>query len=187
MIRNFSMIAAISLEHGIIGNKLSNSLPWHIPSDLQFFKNTTLGKTIVMGRNTYESIGSKNLPNRRNVVLTSNPESLQGKPDAVYSTFAEALKYEDPELVVIGGSALYAEALRYGPRKILLTIVDHLDSRNRSIMYDDVVFPFSGKEVLDSGVMYISHTPYHIDRKDEWKVENGNAFKFVTLTADTNS
>lgn len=186
MIRNFSMIAAISLEHGIIGNKSSNSLPWHIPSDLQFFKNATLGKTIVMGRNTYESIGSKNLPKRRNVVLTSNPESLQGKPDAVYSTFAEALKYEDPNLVVIGGSRLYEEALKYGPRAIYLTIVNDPNSRDRDITPDDVVFPFTGKAVLDSLVMYMNQTSYMVTT-DDWKIENGYVFKFVTLNADTNS
>ena len=61
-----TIIAAVA-ENGVIGR--GNALPWHIPEDLRYFKEVTLGKPVVMGRNTWESIG-RPLPNRTNIVVT---------------------------------------------------------------------------------------------------------------------
>lgn len=66
---SISLIAAMSLQ-GVIGK--DNQLPWHYPEDLKYFRAKTLGHTVVMGRNTFLSLG-KPLPKRRNIVLTSNP------------------------------------------------------------------------------------------------------------------
>jgi len=63
-----ALIAAMD-KNGLIGN--NNTIPWHIPNDLAYFRRTTWGKTFIMGRKTYESIG-KPLPNRENVILTTN-------------------------------------------------------------------------------------------------------------------
>ena len=68
-----SAIVAIA-ENGVIGNGLE--IPWHISEDFKHFKRTTTGGIIVMGRRTWESLGSKPLPNRENVVITSCPEKI---------------------------------------------------------------------------------------------------------------
>ena len=84
-------------------------LPWHLPADLAFFKRTTTGHPIVMGRATYDSIG-RPLPNRRNIVLTRNPDwSAPGvetihRPEDLF-----ALPEIGPRVFVIGGAAVYQE------------------------------------------------------------------------------
>ena len=71
---NFTLIAAVSLNK-VIGS--NGSIPWHIPEDLKYFQSNTLYSTVIMGRNTYESIG-KPLPNRKNIVITSSKNKFQG-------------------------------------------------------------------------------------------------------------
>jgi dihydrofolate reductase len=72
-VKHFKAIAAMS-ENRVIGQ--GNKIPWHLPEDFQWFKRTTLGHVVVMGRKTFESLG-KPLPNRRNFVLTRSPEALR--------------------------------------------------------------------------------------------------------------
>lgn len=103
-------------ENRVIGR--DGDLPWRLPKDLKHFKRLTLDHTVIMGRKTYESIG-RPLPRRRNVVLTrrsdfSAPgiETFGGLPDAL--TEVDAKPSPDPsrpDLFVIGGASLYAEAL----------------------------------------------------------------------------
>ncbi|WP_088103998.1 dihydrofolate reductase [Halalkalibacter urbisdiaboli] len=84
-----------------------NDLPWHLPADLAFFKRTTLGHTIVMGRKTYESIG-RPLPKRRNVVLTRSQDFQAPGCEVVHSVDeVKALSNEDEELFIIGGTELF--------------------------------------------------------------------------------
>jgi dihydrofolate reductase len=87
-----TFVVAVS-ENNAIGVK--NQLPWHLPDDLKFFKRTTLGKPIIMGRKTFESFGNKPLPGRLNVVLSSQkdlelPEGIGGG-----KTFEEAMDLAD--------------------------------------------------------------------------------------------
>lgn len=96
-------------ENGVIGN--ANRLPWHLPADLKHFKAVTMGKPILMGRKTYESIG-RPLPGRRNLVLTRNAdfsapgvETVRTLDEAIERTAAAA------ELMIIGGAELYRLAL----------------------------------------------------------------------------
>lgn len=105
-----SLIVAKS-QNNVIGNK--GKLPWHFPEDLKFFKQVTMGRPILMGRTTWESIG-RPLPGRRNIVLTRDPNYVAEGAEVVHS-FEEALELEDyPEgLFVIGGSKLYASSLPY--------------------------------------------------------------------------
>lgn len=95
-------------------------LPWHLPDDLKHFKELTLGKTLLMGRKTYDSIG-RPLPKRRNVVLTRDksfgPEGVE-----VVHTLQEALGL-DSELVVIGGGEIFALTLALC-QTMHLTLVD---------------------------------------------------------------
>lgn len=112
-------------RHGGIGR--DNTLPWHLPEDLQHFKATTLGHPIIMGRRTFDSIG-RALPGRRNLVVSRNEAWAHEGCERVGS-LAEALAQCRglPEAFVIGGGQLYAEALPVADR-LLITEVD-LDAR----------------------------------------------------------
>ena len=103
-----SLIAAMD-QNRLIG--ANNSLPWHLPADLGFFKRTTMGKPIVMGRKTHESLG-KALPGRRNIVVSRNPE-LRYPDCEMVSSIDEALRLcaDADELMLIGGATLYEQTL----------------------------------------------------------------------------
>jgi len=115
-----SIIAAMD-RNRLIGN--NNQLPWHLPADLQFFKRTTLGKPILMGRKTFDSIG-RPLPGRRNVIISRNPNYQAAGCDVVHS-IEEALKLvkESEEVMLIGGATLYEQALPRAQR-LYLTLID---------------------------------------------------------------
>jgi len=102
------MIAAMANQR-VIGK--DNKMPWHLPEDLRHFKALTLGKPVVMGRKTYESIG-RPLPGRHNIVISRQTE-LQIEGVTVVASFEQAKKIAGncEELVVIGGGQLYAEVL----------------------------------------------------------------------------
>ncbi len=100
-----SIIAAMS-ENGIIGS--NNKLPWHLPEELKYFRKVTTGKPIIMGRKTFESMGSKPLPNRTNIILTRTPHfSVTGcmVVDSVEDALKVALGHE--EVMIIGGGEIY--------------------------------------------------------------------------------
>lgn len=126
-----ALIVAVARD-GIIGR--DGALPWHLPEDLRHFKRLTRGHAIVMGRRTFESIG-RPLPERRNLVvsrtLVAPPPGVELFPslDAALA----AARTTDPEPFVIGGAALYAEAL---PRATTL----HLTEVDRDVS-GDVRFP----------------------------------------------
>lgn len=89
----------------------NNTLPWRLPEDLQFFKRTTLGHPIIMGRNTYESIG-RPLPGRRNIVVSRQTDYRAQGCEVVHSLEAALdLCQNMSDVFVIGGSQLYALAL----------------------------------------------------------------------------
>lgn len=115
-----SIIAAMDRNH-LIGNK--NHLPWHLPADFAHFKAVTMGKPIVMGRKTFESIG-KPLPGRKNIVLSRNAEMRFDGVDCV-SDFSQAVALVNgaEEMMVIGGSTIY-EMLLPGVDRMYLTYVD---------------------------------------------------------------
>lgn len=113
-----SLVVAIA-RNGVIGQE--NDLPWRLPDDLKRFKEITLGKPVVMGRKTFESIG-KPLPGRENRVISRRQEiSIPGCQ--VYSSLQDALSGPQPEIMVIGGGQIYAEALPLAQR-LYLTEVD---------------------------------------------------------------
>jgi dihydrofolate reductase len=119
-----TLVVAVA-ENGVIGR--DGELPWHLPADLQHFKRSTLGKPILMGRKTHESIG-RALPGRLNLVLTRQADYSAPGCEIVHSLDeAEARAAADgaTELMVIGGAGLYREALARAQR-ILLTRV-HAD------------------------------------------------------------
>ncbi|NEU30096.1 dihydrofolate reductase [bacterium LRH843] len=101
------MSFVVAMEQNRVIGK-DNKLPWHLPADLAYFKKVTTGHTIIMGRKTYESIG-RPLPNRRNVILTRDPNFYAEGCDIVHSP-DEIVKLcnGDGECFVIGGSELFS-------------------------------------------------------------------------------
>jgi len=105
-----SLVVAAS-DNNVIGK--NNQLLWHLPKDMKFFKNVTWGMPVVMGRKTFESMGSKPLPGRRNIVITRKPGwdaegvLVVNSVDASAS-LAERLNYK--EIFIIGGGEIYVIA-----------------------------------------------------------------------------
>lgn len=115
---SLSLIVAVA-ENGVIGR--DNVLPWHIPEDLRYFKQATSGKTVIMGRKTFQSIG-RPLPNRVNIVITRDP-SFAADGILVAGSLDDALtKAGDGEAMVIGGSSLFNEALPRADRFYLTEV-----------------------------------------------------------------
>lgn len=85
---------------------IQGKMPWHFPAELQFFKKTTMGHTIVMGRKTYESLG-KALPGRRNVVLSRTMEALPGITVVKNLEAFKELSIPSQEIFVIGGADIF--------------------------------------------------------------------------------
>lgn len=119
-----SLIAAVAKNY-CIGK--DNKLPWHIPEDLQHFKDITSKKTVLMGRKTYESIVSylgKPLPKRTNIVITSNKDYVVPDEVEVYTNIEEAFSnHKDEEVFVIGGAYMYEQTIRMA-NKLYITWVD---------------------------------------------------------------
>ncbi len=117
--RVVSLIVAVA-ANGVIGAK--NRLPWHLPADLRFFKATTMGRPVIMGRRTFESIG-RALPGRTNVVVTRRPElALPGCIMADSLDAAYRAAGATGEVFVIGGAELFREALAHADRLYLTEI-----------------------------------------------------------------
>ena len=115
-----SIIAAMD-RNRLIGS--NNQLPWHLPADLAHFKQVTMGKPIIMGRKTYESIG-RPLPGRTNIVLTRSA-NFRAEGVLTAHTLEQALDYVsvEDEAMIIGGSTIYELALPRADR-LYLTYVD---------------------------------------------------------------
>ena len=121
-----SLIVAMAANR-VIG--LEGGMPWHLPGDLRFFKRTTMGHPVVMGRKTYQAIGGA-LPGRANIVVTRNKKFTAADADVVHDlaaalTRAKALAEIEGsgEVFVIGGADIYAQALDRADR-IYMTEVE---------------------------------------------------------------
>lgn len=117
--KRITLIAAMACNRAI---GLDGAMPWHLPRELRHFKDTTMGKPIVMGRKTWESIG-RVLPGRQNIVVTRNPEYVAEGCDVTGSLAEAVARASGMEVMVIGGGQLYAEALPHSDRMVL-TMVD---------------------------------------------------------------
>jgi dihydrofolate reductase len=132
-------------ENRVIG--LNNKLPWHLPADLRHFKNLTLGKPILMGRKTWESLPGI-LPDRRHIVLTHDKGYAANGCTLVHS-FEQVLAMlgDVPEVMIVGGAALYELALPYADRLYMTLVHTRLEG--------DVYFPpFDPSQWRESGRQY---------------------------------
>jgi len=115
-----SLIAAVDERYGL---GMNNALLCHLPADLQHFKSVTMGKPIIMGRKTFESIG-KPLSGRKNIVLSR--QHLMSEGVSVVSSLDAALNLikDQHEVMIIGGAQVYEQAMVYADR-IYLTVIHH--------------------------------------------------------------
>ena len=113
-----SMISAVA-ENRVIGNK--NALPWHMPADFKYFKETTLNKTIVMGLNTFKSISEKALPDRKNIILNNDPNYVPPEGCFVAHSIEELLELakDESEVMICGGASVYKQFLPLAQRLYL--------------------------------------------------------------------
>lgn len=121
-----ALIVAMA-RNNVIGR--DNAMPWHQPDDLRYFKRMTLGKPVIMGRRTFDSIGRKPLPGRPNIVVTRDRDfraegiTVAGDFEAALRLARqEAARLQVDEIAVIGGGALYAETLPRADRLYLTEV-----------------------------------------------------------------
>lgn len=153
-----SIIAAIG-RNNELGK--GNDLVWHFKEDMRFFKETTTGNTVVMGRKTFESLPHA-LPNRRNVVITKNADYVAEGAEVV-TGIEEAMKLtENDNVFIIGGGTIYTAFMPYAD-KLYLT---EIDAENKDA---DVFFPSFDK------------SEYNAEQLTDYTV-NGINFKHILYT-----
>ena len=154
-------IIVVMAKNGVIGR--DNRLPWHLPADLAHFKAVTMGKPMVMGRKTWESLPGL-LPGRRHIVISRKPDyraegcTLVHSLDQALSAAGEA-----PEVMVVGGGTIYKESLPRADR-LYLTLID-------AEVEGDVRFP----EIDPAAWRELSREPHPADER------NAYAYTFVEL------
>lgn len=150
---SYSIIAAIG-KNGELGK--NNDLIWTLPNDLKFFKKITSNHTIIMGRNTFESL-PRMLPNRKHIVLTSR-DDLPSEVE-IYKELKQILetyKNTQEEIFIIGGASIYSQFLEYSD-KLYLTEIDAED-KEASVYFPNFEENEYTKEILgenkDNGIVY---------------------------------
>jgi len=121
-----SLVVAVS-DNGVIGSY--GTVPWHIPEDMAHFKEKTMGKVVVMGRKTWESIPTtfRPLPGRTNVVITRNAEYAP-EGAKVYTSLDAALEhFSGQDIAIIGGEQIYALGLPYADVLEVTHVHQHVD------------------------------------------------------------
>ena len=119
MATQLTLVVAMDAARGI---GVDNQLPWHLPEDLAHFKRVTLGKPIIMGRKTFDSIG-RPLPKRRNIVVTRNPGWAHEGVEVAHSLDEAIAMVGEDAASIIGGAQIFAAAMAVADRMI----VTHID------------------------------------------------------------
>ena len=150
-----SLIAAMD-KNRLIG--IENGLPWHLPADFIHFKQITMGKPIVMGRKTFESIG-KPLPGRKNIVISRTGFDVPGviTVDSIDKALAEVA--DEEEVMVIGGASFYEQMIGRADRMYLT----HVDAECKG----DAWFPAFDMRDWD----VLSRENYSADGKNNYSFE----------------
>lgn len=121
-----SSLTIIVAADSNMGIGIKNTLPWKLPEDMAHFKRTTSGHAVIMGRKTFDSIG-KALPNRRNIVISRNPEWRHEGVECAH-TLEQALQLvEGSDAFVIGGTQIYQQALPFADKLIVTEIHRRFD------------------------------------------------------------
>ena len=148
---SLAIIVAIA-NNNVIGNE--NKLIWHLPADLKFFKNTTTGKHIIMGRKTFESIG-KPLPNRTSVIITRNKD-FKAEGCIVVGSLEEAIAVSAGNGIIIGGGEIYKCAMKVADKLFVTKVFATLEG--------DTFFP----EIREAEWQLISEEKHFADDKNNY-------------------
>lgn len=160
--KSMSLIVAMD-QAGLIGR--DGGLPWRLPNDLAHFKRLTLGKTILMGRRTWDSLG-RALPGRDNWVVSRAP-GLVAAGARVFSSLEAALaEHRKGELMVIGGAEMYRQTLDRADRLYLTEVQTRLAAKS-----GDICFP----EFLRAGFEELSREEHPADDRHAWP------YRFLSL------
>lgn len=145
-----SIIVAVA-QNGVIGDK--NSLLWHISEDMRFFKRTTSGHPVIMGRKTYQSLG-RPLPNRTNVVISRTLGELEGCTVVRSLEEAIALFPTEEEVFVIGGAQIYALALDVADRFYLTRVGHDYEGDTSFPTWNESEWRLISREAYEQGEKY---------------------------------
>jgi len=139
----------------------NNNLPWHLPADLAYFKQTTMGKPVIMGRKTFDSIG-KALPGRKNIVLTRD-NNFEAPDCEIATDIDQAMSKVDGslEVMLIGGASLYEQTIHIADI-IYLTLIHH---------------EFSG----DTWFPEINPKNWELESRDDFERDEKNQFAYSFL------
>lgn len=145
-------------KNGVIG--INNTLPWRLPEDLKHFKNTTLGHPIIMGRNTWESLG-KALPGRRNIVVSRNPD-YEASGAEVFTSLENAIDActGNEKVFIIGGAQIYDEALAYVDKLIITEVDLDVDGDAFFPNIDDMMWQEISREEHHNGELAYAFVTY---------------------------
>ena len=160
----FTLIAAVS-ENNAIGR--NNELPWKLPEDLKFFKRTTLGKPVIMGRKTFEALG-KPLPGRLNIVLSRNKELTLPDGVLLLGDITEATEYLEnseeykdlEQAFIIGGGQVYQQAMPLAERMFITRV-------HTTVNDADAFFPV------------IDHTHWKLVWEEQHSKDEKHAYSFT--------
>ncbi|HEY4123375.1 MAG TPA: dihydrofolate reductase [Rhizomicrobium sp.] len=153
-------------DNGTIGD--ANSIPWRLPEDMRRFKSLTLGKPVIMGRKTWESLPKKPLPGRTNIVVTRDGNyHAEGATIAttLEAAIARAKEEGAQEIMIIGGAEIYRASLTIATRIELTEVHAHIEG--------DTKFP-------------LDRTPWHETAREDHKTDAGLGYSFVTLQRTNN-
>lgn len=167
---SLSLIVAAS-QNNVIGR--DNQLPWHLPEDLAYFKAVTMGKPLLMGRKTFESIG-RPLPGRTNIVITRDPtwayegvEVAGNLKDALALANSSTAKKDSDEVMVIGGEQIYRLCFPYADRLYL--------TRVEAFVEGDAFFPdfddSDWKQVSEKVPKEVQNYPYRFLTLERRKID----------------
>jgi thymidylate synthase/dihydrofolate reductase len=113
---NYNLIAALDQNNGI---GYQNNMPWHVKEDTKYFRKMTANKTVIMGRYTWESVGY--LPNRRNIVITTNPHKVNHSEVIIFDNLNDVLEnYHSDDTFIIGGESIYTQTI-HRARRLYIT------------------------------------------------------------------
>jgi dihydrofolate reductase len=150
------ILLAAMAENRVIGK--NGAIPWHIPEEVAFFKRTTMGHTLVMGRKTYDSIGHP-LPGRTNIVITTQ-QNLVIEGCTMASSLQEAIDIARPlnkKIFIIGGGEIFKQSM-------ILADSIYLSVIHRPVAGDVLFPPFSNTEFIKQSSEYVEASePYTIE------------------------
>ena len=155
---SLTIVVAIDAQRGI---GIDNKLPWHLPEDLAHFKRVTLGRPMIMGRKTFDSIG-RPLPGRRSIVVTRNPAWRHDGVETAPSLEAAIALVGGQDASIIGGAQIFEAALPLAKRMIVTEIAHSFDCDTFFPQIDPAVWRETAREThrLDANGLEYAYVTY---------------------------